>query len=365
MKDTERPDTRQSKSVRPRRERAGLLVLAVATALVFYVCYRLALPFVPAITWAVALAIVTGPLHRLLAARVRRPTLAAALSVGLVAALIIAPGAWLARQLVSQASKWMQTFKGQTADEQWRATVEGNPQLARALSWFEPYVDVRAEAEQAANSVGSLLSSFLAGSVWTAAQLVITLFTLFYLFRDGPSLLGSVRSLLPLSRREADELLARLGDTVYATVYGSFAVALAQGVLGGLMFWWLGLPAPLFWGLVMTVLSLIPLLGAPVVWVPAALYLALMGGWVKALVLAGWGVVVIGTIDNLLFPVLVGDRLRLHTLLVFFSVVGGLMLFGASGLVLGPAAVVAAGALLEVWRRRTASGRADADAADS
>ena len=153
-------------------------------------------------------------------------------------------------------------------------------------------------------------------------------------------------------------MFARVADTVYATLYGTLGVSLAQGVLGGLMFWLLGLPAPLLWGVVMFLLSLVPVLGAPVVWVPAALFLALTGSWWKALVLAAWGTVVIGSIDNLLYPVLVGERVRMHTLLVFFSVVGGLMLFGAAGLVLGPVAVVVTTALIEVWRSRTSGGGA-------
>jgi predicted PurR-regulated permease PerM len=134
-----------------------------------------------------------------------------------------------------------------------------------------------------------------------------------------------------------------------------------QGVLGGLMFWWLGLPAPLLWGVAMFLLSLVPVLGAPVVWIPAALFLGLTGSGWKALILAAWGTLVIGSIDNLLYPVLVGVRVRMHTLLVFFSVVGGLMLFGAAGLVLGPVAVVVTQALIEVWRQRTSGGRAAED----
>jgi predicted PurR-regulated permease PerM len=113
------------------------------------------------------------------------------------------------------------------------------------------------------------------------------------------------------------------------------------------------------------VVMLVPVLGAPVVWIPAAAFLALSGAWWKALILAGWGTVVIGSIDNLLYPVLLGDRIRMHTLLVFFSVAGWLMLFGAAGLVLGPVAVVVTQALLEVWRRRTAGSRAAEDAAPS
>ena len=343
------------------RERMLVLVLIVATALAFYVCYRLALPFLPAITWALALAVVAHPLHTGILGRIKRPNLAAGLAVFIVAVVIITPGVFLAQRLVRQAGRGVETLQAQTGEGQWPAAVGSNPQMARVVGWVEPYLDVRGAAERVANSTGAYLSSIVGGSLWALAQLLITFFTLFYLFRDRRVMLKGVRSLVPLSQSETDKLFARVSDTIYATFYGTFAVSLMQGFLGGLMFWWLGLPAPLLWGIVMFLLSLIPVLGAPVVWIPAAIFLAVMGNWGKALILTGWGLVVIGTIDNLLYPMLVGDRMRMHTLLVFFSVIGGLVLFGASGLVLGPVAIVITKALVEVWRQRTAAGRAVED----
>ena len=121
------------------------------------------------------------------------------------------------------------------------------------------------------------------------------------------------------------------------------------------MFWWLGLPAPLLWGVVMALLAVVPVLGAFVVWIPAALFLAMEGSWGKALILTVWGAVVVGTIDNLLRPFLVGKRLKLHTILAFISVVGGLILFGPAGLILGPVALTVTTVLLEIWRSRTAA----------
>jgi predicted PurR-regulated permease PerM len=126
-----------------------------------------------------------------------------------------------------------------------------------------------------------------------------------------------------------------------------------QGTLGGIVFWLLGLPAPLLWGFAMFLLSLVPTLGAFVVWVPATAYLALSGSLGKAAILAAWGLGVVATIDNLLYPFLVGTRLRLHTLTAFVAVVGGVFAFGASGLVIGPVVVAVALALAPLWRRRT------------
>jgi predicted PurR-regulated permease PerM len=150
-----------------------------------------------------------------------------------------------------------------------------------------------------------------------------------------------------------DQLFGRVGETIYATIYGTLAVSCLQGLLGGLMFWWLGLSAPLLWGVVMALLAVVPVLGAFVVWIPAALFLALEGSWGKALILTLWGMIVVGTIDNLLRPILVGNRLKLHTVLAFMSVVGGLILFGPAGLILGPVALTVTTVLLEIWPSRT------------
>ena len=149
-----------------------------------------------------------------------------------------------------------------------------------------------------------------------------------------------------------DRLFSRMGDTVYATIYGTLAVAAVQGTLGGLMFWWLGLPAPVLWGLVMGVLAVVPVLGAFVVWIPAALFLALDGSGGKALMLAVWGGVLVGGIDNVIYPILIGNRLRLHTIPSFIAIVGGLIVFGPSGLILGPVTLTVTLLLLEIWRRR-------------
>ena len=114
----------------------------------------------------------------------------------------------------------------------------------------------------------------------------------------------------------------RINDTIHATVYGTLSVSAIQGLLGGLMFWGLELPAPLLWGVVMAILAVVPMLGAFIVWIPAALFLAMEGSWGRALILTLWGILVVGTVDNLLRPILVSNRLKLHTVLAFISIVG-------------------------------------------
>jgi predicted PurR-regulated permease PerM len=179
---------------------------------------------------------------------------------------------------------------------------------------------------------------------------------MYYLFRDGERLRAAAYDIMPLSDDKAHEILNRTGEVIGASVYGVLVIAVVQGVLGGLAFWVLGLPSPLLWGVVMIFLSMIPMLGAFIVWVPAAIYLVLTGDWGKAIMLAVWGALVIGSVDNFLRPKLVGERTRLHELLVFFSVLGGLQVFGVLGIVLGPVIVAITIALLDVLRHADSHG---------
>jgi predicted PurR-regulated permease PerM len=339
------------------RERALVFVLLAATALAVYVCYRLAHPFLPALAWALALAVVAHPLHAWLLRRLHRPNLAAGVAVVLVAVAVVGPTLLVTQQLVREVAHGVNWLQSEAAAEHWRAALERHPRLAWWLTWLAGQINLRSTVDRASTVLTSGASTVVTGSVWAVAQLLITFFALFYFFRDRRPVLAALRSLVPLSERETGAVFAWVTDTIHATVFGTLAVALVQGLLGGLMFWGLGLPAALLWGAVMTVLAVVPVLGAFVVWMPAALFLALTGSWGKALILAGWGGLVVSLIDNLLYPVLVGQRLRLHTLPVFIVIVGGLALFGSAGVVLGPVTLAITVALMEVWRRRTAGGR--------
>jgi predicted PurR-regulated permease PerM len=145
-------------------------------------------------------------------------------------------------------------------------------------------------------------------------------------------------------------------ETIHATVYGATAVAVAQGALTGLAFWFLGLPAPLLWTAVTTVLCFVPLLGAPVVWVPTVIVLAAQGAYGKAFALSLWGLLVVGLVDNFIRPIVIGARTQLHPMVVFFSVLGGLLLMGPLGLLMGPVILAITIALLEILKLKLAEG---------
>lgn len=340
------------------RDRIMVAVLAAATVASIYLCYKLLVPFLPAITWAVALAIVANPIHDFLCARMKRKPLAAAVAVLLVAIMIVLPLVLISQQLVAQATETAQRAKNDHWGDKIKEQLESNPKLAPAYHWIQQRFRPEEHLQRAVTSIGGVIPTVLAGSAAALVQLFIALFTLFFLFRDKGYVLRTLRSFIPLSPNEADAVFTRVRDTIHATVFGHVMTRLVQGFLGGLAFWFLGLPGPVLWGVVMAVVSLIPVLGAFVVWVPAAIYLLVSGHVVKAIIMTAWGALVIGSIDNFLYPVFVGAKLRLHTLSIFFSLLGGLFVFGMSGIVLGPAIVAITMALIDVWRLRTAHGGA-------
>jgi predicted PurR-regulated permease PerM len=334
------------------RERLLVIALGAATCIAIYLCYRIIVPFLPAVGWALALAIVVNPLHDWLCRRLR-PQVAATVTVLIVTIVILGPVALIGQQLISQATDAMDRAQSEHWGEQLKSGVARNARLASAANWIQQRFEPETQLRRAAEKIGAALPAMLAGSAAALGQLFVALFTLFFFMRDKRRILRTMRRLVPLSPNETDEIFDRIQNTISATLTGHILVRLIQGALGGIMFWFLGLPGALLWGTVMAFVSIVPVLGAFLVWVPAAIYLALTGAILKAVILTVWGAVVIGSIDNILFPLLVGNKIRMHTLPIFFAILGGLMFFGAVGIVLGPATFAVTVALIEIWRRRT------------
>jgi predicted PurR-regulated permease PerM len=336
------------------RSRILGLVLFVATFGGIYICYLLAAPFLSALTWALVLAVLSAAVHRAIEARLRRPNLSATISVLMVALIVVVPATFVAERLISEAAKGAIVIQTQVEGGAWRSAIDAHPWIAPIDQWIEQQINLPAIFGNVASWLTNTGASFVRKSVVQLIGVVLTFYLLFYFLRDRHLALATVRNLSPLSQAEMDRLFSQIVDTVHATIYGTVVVAGVQGTLGGLMFWWLDLPTPLLWGLVMALLAVVPVLGAFVVWIPAATFLALDGSWEKAVILVSWGGLVVGGIDNLLYPMLVGNRLNLHTVPAFISLVGGLALFGPAGIILGPMAVTITMLLLDVWRTRTA-----------
>ena len=353
--------TRESRTALPgiaTRGRGKMIALAGATVICLYVCYRLALPFLPALVWATALAIVTQPLVRWLGERGLAARLRPAAAVAIVTLLLLVPIAVVSYLVAQEVSQTVAQWQGDEGARAWQQLLSEHPRAAALWEWLGKNFDLAAEAQRLSVQIGQTATAFVSGSAYVVLQVLLMLFVLYYLYRDQAEALDGAKRFLPLSSDETDRLFGRIGDTVHATIYGTVVVATVQGALGGLMFWMLGLPAAALWGVAMGLLAVVPYLGAFVVWAPAAVFLATQGNWGKALVLTAWGTIVVGLIDNLVYPILVGNRLRQHTVLAFLAIVGGIALFGATGIILGPVIVSITQAVLEIWRRRTEHGAA-------
>ncbi len=314
------------------------------------VSYLLTAPFLSAITSAVALAVVLMPLQRWTERKTKRAGIASGVTVTLAAAFLIGPTLFVGERILNEANAAARIVSENVRSGTWRDLILDHPRLAPAAAWIEQQINLPRTAENAVSWLTNIATTLVQGSGTQLVGILITFYFLFYFLRDRRLALGAVAMLSPLSRADMSALTARVADTIRATVYGTIAVAMIQGVLGGLMFWWLGLPTPLLWGIVMGLLAIIPVLGAFIIWIPAAIFLWLSGHPGNALILILWGTIVVGGIDNLIYPMLVGNRLKMHTVPTFISLVGGLILFGAPGLILGPVVLTVTIFLVQYWR---------------
>lgn len=325
--------------------------LGVAAA---YLLGRMLWPFLPAIVLSAILAVLVLPMYEPLRARIRPPSLAALLATIAVFVLGLIPTVGVSLLLFNEMGTALSRLAVDSSG--WLAPggqVSG--WVDRIAAWFG--VDARAVAAlltQQAQSMTALLAArtvnLATGLGGWLLQAAIALFTLFYMLRDGDRFVGYLRWLLPLEPSAADRLLRRARETTHATVFGTLVVAIVQGALGGLAFWALGLRAPVLWGAVMALLSLLPAVGAWFVWGPGALVLLVQGDIVRGVILIAVGTFLISTVDNVLRAVLVSGRAELHPLVVFFSVLGGLFVFGAAGVFIGPVLFVVALTLIETAR---------------
>ncbi|MGO4910174.1 AI-2E family transporter [Pseudorhodobacter sp. W20_MBD10_FR17] len=339
--------------------RSGQFALAAASLIGIGLCFLIALPFLGAITWALTLAILFSSFHGRIERMVKHRNLAALISTVIIAVVVVVPALFVVERLIAEAATGVVALQARVEAGDLQKLLVSHPSLAPISVWVDQQFDLPSIMASVAKWISNIGAMFVRGSLLQVAEVFITFYLLFYFLRDRQAAKSMATSWLPLSAQDTEHLLRRLVDTVHATVYGTLAVATIQGSLGGLMFWMLGLPTPLLWGLIMGLLSIVPVLGAFVVWIPAAILLLLDGSWTRALILSAWGGIVVGGIDNLLRPSFVGNRLRLHTLSAFISIIGGLILFGAPGFILGPLTATMTMLLVEFWTRQAVSGEAD------
>jgi len=327
------------------------LVVAVSLAFGWVVA-----PFYDAIIWATILAVLFAPLQRRLRARLgQRQTLAALCTLAIVLLMVILPVTLVAVSFVQEVRTGYVKF--QTGELEISAYLERMQSILP--SWLTSYLeglgltDIRGVREKLAGWL-SQAAQFIAARALVIGENAfafilnsfIMLYLLFFLLRDGGALARRVRDAIPLQQDLQVMLVGKFAEVIRATVRGSVMVALLQGALGGLVFWFLGIQAALLWGVVMALLSLVPAVGAGLVWAPAAIYLIATQQVWQGIALIAYGVLVIGLADNILRPILVGKATRMPDYLVLISTLGGIAAFGISGFVTGP---LIAALFVAVW----------------
>lgn len=319
-----------------------LLLIAVSLAFAWILW-----PFYGAVFWATVLAIVFAPLYRRLAKSMQqRRTLAALATVVTILVIVILPLTLITASLLQEAfGVYARIQSGELSPGRYFEQVFG------ALpAWVTQLLD-----RFGLSDLGAVLERLSAGLTkgfqFLATQAVnigqntfefvvstfIMLYLLFFLLRDGGDLVRRIRDAIPLDAELQRDLSGKFITVIRATVKGNIVVAILQGALGGLIFWLLDIRAPVFWGVVMAFLSLLPAVGTALVWLPVALYFLVTGAVWQGIVLIAYGVLVIGLVDNIVRPILVGKDTRMPDYVVLIATLGGMAIFGINGFVIGPA----------------------------
>ncbi len=326
--------------------------LLAVTLIAIYLCWLIVEPFVQVLLWAGVLAIIANPLYRWFRRKGRGPNLSAMLTTLVVVMAVVIPLSFLALAMVRQAVG--------AADGLQRSVqrlLDPNSEIYQRIDQYIDLSQLRDKqfiADKLKGYTGMIAGRTLGlvgGVFGTVVHVIFVLFALYYLLRDSDRILPALRDWLPLRRDEADHVIHRTHEVISASIYGVLVIAAVQGTIGGLTFWALRLGTPLLWGVAMFLMSMVPMVGSAIIWGPAALFLLATGHWIKGIILILVGTLVIGTIDNFLRPRIVGTRTRLHELVVLFSVLGGLQVFGILGLVVGPVVVAITMSLIDVLRR--------------
>ena len=322
--------------------KAFLLLLTLVTLAFGAILWQ----FHGAIFWGVILAILFAPLHRKLLRRMPgRRNLAALCTLGLCLIVVVLPMTAITASLIQEASAVYERMRS----GQLNFGLYFQQVIAALPAWAAGLLDrfnltTVGELQQKLSSVAVQASQFAAAQALSIGQntlqfLVsfgIMLYLLFFLLRDGASLAQRIGQATPLDEMHKRQLVGKFTTVIRATVKGNIVVAASQGALGGLIFWILGIQGPVLWGVSMAFLSLLPAVGAGLIWAPVAIYFLATGAVWQGVVLAAFGVGVIGLVDNVLRPILVGKDTKMPDYVVLISTLGGMALFGLTGFVIGP-----------------------------
>lgn len=345
-----------------KKEHIFLIFILFLTFLSIYLLYQILSPFLTSILWAILLAMVFYPLFQRLQRLLKKREILCAMTMTLLVILvIILPSSLLMVSLANEVvgvyhwvEEMIKTGRLQSHLEQ----IKEIPILKWIWERLYQYGDVSQinptdfllkNLQQVSTFLFNQTSKIFKGLSTFIIGFFFTLLSLYYLFKDGTRLFERLKEIVPIPSEERNLLIFRFKQMIYATLYGGIVVAIIQGALGGIIFWILGISSPVLWGTAMAFLSFIPIGGTALIWGPAAILLLVQGAFLKGIVLLGLGVFGISMVDNLLRPFFISTRTKIHPLLLFFAVLGGIQVFGLIGLVAGPLIVTLFLTLIEIY----------------
>lgn len=329
------------------------LALCIVALVLLYMIFR---PFLGLMVFSGVLAVLAWPVHRLLMRFCRgNAGLAAGSTVFLTLVLVLLPLCIVVITLATEIITVFNRVRGQLSfddvetslsrvigpDVAHRVAAEATNAVANLADYVQP----------AFSSLTSSVISLFSNTVAVIFGIIIVLLGMFFLLKDGPELKRALTTFSPLNDEDDNTIISRLQDAVRGVAIGSFAVAMAKGIVGGLVFWSIGLQTPVFWGTMIAVTNYVPGIGTGTVTIPFAIYLFATGHFWQGLVLALVSVLVIGLVDNVLGPLIIRTRIHVHPLLILLSILGGLAAFGAVGVFFGPIMLAAAAGLADVYQK--------------
>ncbi len=338
-------------------DRAKSSLIAAIFLIFFYLLFEMIQPFFDSLMWALVFSVVFFIPHGWLVKRTKSENLAAAVMLIGITVCILIPLFFLVQMLIvelGETYKWI--------EREWPKIRELDPLKIPVISGlWEPlskYMPTETNAleknllgylQTISKTLVNYFSFAFVNVLGFAFNFIIMMIALFFFLRDGDRILKNIAAVLPFHNTERVRLIRQLKDMIIATLYGGLSVAVIQGLIGGMAFWLLDINAPVLWGTLMAFLAFVPVLGAGIVWGPAVIGFALYGQHGKAFILLIVGVLLISMVDYVLRPIVIGTRTKMHTLVIFLSVLGGLSHFGFVGVVVGPMVALTCMALISIY----------------
>lgn len=323
-------------------------VLILVSLLFFY----LLTPFFFPIFWAAVIASIFRPLYKRLNGKLNRPSMCAAITLLLIALIIILPGSVIGSLLFTESMRIYETFNTDSGHvekivKSITTVARDNPYAVRFHINEQFLTEKFSEiARSISNYIFVHLKALTQNTILFVVQFAVMLYTLFFFIRDGDKFLNMVMQFFSLGQERGKVLHERFVVTARSTLKVTLIIGGIQGILGGFIFWVTGIEGALVWGVVMILMSIVPVVGCSIIWIPAGVIMMIAGPLWKGILILAFGVFVISMVDNLLRPILIGRDVQMHPLLIFLSTLGGISLFGFSGFVIGP---IITALLLAIW----------------